>query len=195
MRAVPAVPGAAFAVGGWARKYVVPPRYRRRERLSLIAGDGTRLSVARLEGPPSAPLAVVLVHGFVNWSRAPAIHALAHRLAADVHVVVPDLRGHGRSGGRCTLGRTEIHDVAAAVAAAPPGLPVVTVGVSLGGAAALLHAGTYGGVAGVVALSPPASWGPYDRGGSLRIQRWVATPVSRAVLATLLRTRVAPDWG
>lgn len=183
----------ARAVTVWARAYLFAPRYRWGERRRLVAADGTLLAAAFLEGPPTAWATVVVVHGFVNWSRSPRVYAFARRLARDVHVVVPDLRGHGRSGGRCTLGRKEPMDVAAAVAAARPGLPVVTVGLSLGGAAVLLHAGTHGGVAGTVAISAPAWWGSFDREGSGRVQRWVAAPAGRAVLAALLRTRMDAD--
>lgn len=181
---------AWHAVGHWARRYLSPPRYRSARRLSLLTDDGIRLSVTSIEGPPAAPLTVVLIHGFLNWSRSPAIHAFAERLAREVNVVIPDLRGHGRSGGRCTMGRSEPRDVEAAVAAAPPGVPVVTVGTSLGGAAVMLHAGTYGGVAGAVSISGPAWWSTPDRPGAQRLARWVSTPLGRRLLAGLLRTRV-----
>lgn len=187
--------GPGQAVAGYLRKYVVAPRYRREQRLTLTAADGVRLNAWRIEGPPDAPCTVVLVHGFTNWSRSPRIHAFAQLLARRVHVVVPDLRGHGHSAGACSLGRHEPLDVAAAVEAARPDLPVVTVGVSLGGAVALLHAGAHGGVAGTVAISPPASWTETGRLGFTRIQRWVSARAGRAVLATLLRTRIGTDCG
>ncbi len=180
------------AVTRYVRMYVAPPRYRRARRLVLTTADGVRLNAWRLDGPPDAPCTVVVVHGFVNSSRSPAVHAFASRLSARVHVVVPDMRGHGRSGGRCSMGRHEPLDVAAAVAAARPDVPVVTVGTSLGGAAVLLHAGTAGGVAGVVAVSAPAR-GDLDRVGSHRVRRWVSGPAARVALAVLLRTRVGPD--
>jgi pimeloyl-ACP methyl ester carboxylesterase len=180
-------------VANYLRRYLLAPRYRPAERLSLVGRDGTPLSGARLEGPPSAPATVVLVHGFVNSSRTPAIHDFARRLARHVHVLVPDLRGHGASGGRCTMGVDEPGDVAAFVAAATPGLPVVTVGTSLGGAAVLLHAGGYPGVAGTVAVSAPAWWGSFDREGSDRVRRFVGSAMGRAVLGLLLRTRVVSN--
>jgi len=177
-------------VANYLRRYVFAPRYRPNEQLRLASSDGTRLSAARLEGPPSAPATVVLVHGFVNSSRTPAIHDFARRLARGVHVIVPDLRGHGGSGGRCSMGVEEPEDVAAAVAAAAPGLPVVTVGTSLGGASVLLHAGRFAGVAGTVAISAPAWWGSFEREGSDRVRRFIGSPVGRTVLGVLLRTRV-----
>jgi hypothetical protein len=68
---------------------------------------------------------------------------------------------------------------------------VVTVGISLGGAAVLLHGGTYGGVAGVVAISAPAWWGAWDTPATKRIQRYAMTPAGRRFLAVFMRTRIA----
>jgi len=176
-----------------ARKYFFAPRYPREQRLQLVAEDGVRLSGARLHGPPDAAGTVVLVHGFAHSSRTPRIHVFAHRLARRLHVVVPDLRGHGASGGLSTLGTREPLDVAAAVAAAPPGLPVVTVGLSLGGAAVLLHAGSMGGVAGVVAISSPAWSQAWDTPSTVRVRRAVTSRAGREFMARVLRTRVAPQ--
>jgi pimeloyl-ACP methyl ester carboxylesterase len=184
--------GYGRTLSRYARKYVFAPRYLPHERLSLVTIDGVRLAGARLEGPSDAFATVVLVHGLVHWSRTPGIHAFAHLLARSVHVLVPELRGHGRSGGVCTLGVDEPLDVAAAVAAAAErALPVVTVGVSLGGAAVLLHAGTHGGVAAAVAISSPAWWGAWDTPSTQRVQRAAMTAAGRLVLARLLRTRIA----
>lgn len=182
------------AVRSYLHKYPLAPRYRREHRLALTAADGTRLTAWRLPGPAGAPCTVVLVHGFVNWSRTPGVHAFAHVLARSVDVIVPDLRGHGRSDGTCTLGRDEPLDVAAAVAAADPSKPVVTLGISLGGAAVLLHAARNPGtVAGVVAVSAPATWGGLGTDGARRIERWVATPTGRLTLRLLVRTRLTDD--
>jgi pimeloyl-ACP methyl ester carboxylesterase len=179
------------ALTSLVRRYAFVPRYGRAEELSLLTADGVRLTGARLQGPPGAFATVVLVHGLVHSSRTPRIYAFARLLAGHVHVLVPELRGHGRSGGHCTLGRDEPLDVQAAVAAAPAGLPVVTVGVSLGGASVLLHAGIFGGVAGVVAVSAPSRWAAWDTPATRRIRRYVTTPAGRQVMAWVLRTRVA----
>jgi pimeloyl-ACP methyl ester carboxylesterase len=178
-------------MAGYLRKHAFVPRYRVEQRLSLVTDDGVRLAGARLAGPPDAVATVVLVHGFSQSSRMPRIHAFAHLLARRAHVLVPDLRGHGASGGVSSMGPKEPLDVKAAVEAAEPGLPVVTVGISLGGAAVLLHAGTYGGVAGVVSISAPAWWGAWDTPSTRRIQRYAMTPSGRRFLALFLRTRIA----
>ena len=181
-----------------ARKHAFAPRYRPEERLSLVTEDGVLLAGARLTGPADALATVVLAHGFVHSSRTPRIHAFAHLLARRLHVLIPDLRGHGSSGGACTLGLEEPLDVAAAVAAADPGLPVVTLGISLGAAAVLLHAGTPAParreLAGVVAISPPAWSGTWDTPGTKRVYRYACSPAGRQVLARLLHTRIADQF-
>lgn len=187
------------AVVDWARKYPLAPRYRGAHHLTLHAADGVRLAAVALDGPADGSAVVVLVHGFMHWSRTPSVHAFAHELARHAAVVVPDLRGHGRSGGQCTVGHDEVLDVAAAVNAAAvlwPDRPVVTVGVSLGGAAVLVHAGTTGrgAVDGVVAISAPASWGSFETEATQRLQRVTNSPWGRRFLAALARTRVVPTW-
>ncbi len=179
------------AVAGYIRRHVFVPRYGAEEALPLVTDDGVPLVAAKLQGPPDAPGTVVLVHGFSQSSRMPRIHAFAHLLARNMHVIVPDLRGHGSSGGVSSLGPKEPLDVKAAVEAADPSLPVVTVGISLGGAAVLLHGGTFGGVAGVVAISAPAWWGAWDTPATKRIQRYATTAAGRRFLALFMRTRIA----
>ena len=184
------------ALTRYLRSYHFAPRYAVQERLALVASDGVRLVAHRLPAlgtrRGAASLSVVVVHGLAHWSRTPAVYRFARMLAAGgVEVIVPDLRGHGRSGGECTFGRSEHLDVEAAVAAAS-GSSVVTLGVSLGGAAVLLHAARCGGMREVVAVSPPAWWGA-DTEGTRRIERWVRGRAGRRVMSVLLRTRVSAD--
>lgn len=177
-------------IGAYLRKYPLAPRYPRECAIRLQAADGTRLAAHRLVGPDDAPATAVVVHGFVNWSRSPGVHAFSVRLAQRLHVIAPDLRGHGRSGGRCSLGSLEHLDVAAAVDAAPDGLPVVTIGVSLGGVAVLRHAAVSDTVAAVVAVSAPAR-GDSSRPGSQRMTSVTSSRTGRRVLSSLMRTRLA----
>jgi pimeloyl-ACP methyl ester carboxylesterase len=179
------------ALAGYLRKHAFVPRYGDEQCMAVFTDDGVRLAAARLQGPPDAAGTAVLVHGFSQSSRMPRIHDFAHQLASRVHVIVPDLRGHGNSGGLSSMGTYESLDVKAAVEAADPSLPVVTVGISLGGAAVLLHGGTYGGVAGVVAISAPAWWGAWDTPATKRIQRYAMTSAGRRFLAVFMRTRIA----
>ncbi|HVE93482.1 MAG TPA: alpha/beta fold hydrolase [Acidimicrobiales bacterium] len=183
------------AFTGYLNKYVTAPRYDGAERLELTAADGVRLHAVRLAGPGNAPAAVVVVHGFVNWHRTPRIHAFATGLSEHVEVVALDLRGHGHSGGDSTLGVEEALDVAAAVDAVTPGRPVVLVGTSLGGAAALLYAGraqtlSQREIAAVVAVSAPAHWRGQTGEGLTRVRRFASSSAGRTAMAVLMRTRV-----
>ena len=190
-----APPGPRRRLKGALAKRFLVPRYLAEEALSVVTEDGVRLGGARLTGPADALATFVVVHGFSHSSRTPRVYAFARALARRAHVVVPDLRGHGSSQGLCTLGESEVLDVAAAVGAAPEGPPVVTVGISLGGAAVLLHAGTQGpstpGFAGVVAVSAPAWWGAWDTAATARIRRYANSAAGRAFMARVLNTRLA----
>ena len=191
---MPARP-TAFARGAsrWARSYPLAPRYRRPATvLRLRSADGTPLAAVRVPGPDDAVASVVVVHGFSNWSRSREIHRFVTELSSWAHVVALDLRGHGRSGGRSTMGVKEPWDVAAAVAAAQafaPDLPVVAVGISLGGVSSLLAAGRGSPVAGVVAVSAPA-WRDLGSPAGARLSRWLSTRRGRATLFVLSGTRV-----
>jgi uncharacterized protein len=124
----------------------------------LRTADGTRLAGTYLPGPNRAPTAVLLLHGFAANRRKPAYARLADGLAEAVPVLALDLRGHGGSGGTCTFGDHEVADVEAGLRwlRALGHRHVVTVGLSMGGTAAL-HAASLGAATdAVVAISAPA---------------------------------------
>ncbi len=116
-------------------------------------------------------------------------------------VVTFSFRGHGRSGGRSTVGDKEVLDLAAAVQWAR-GLGharVVTVGFSMGGSVVLRHAALYGSrhegrtearTDAVVSVSAPARW--YYRGTApMRRLHWLVTrPGGRLLSRYGLRTRI-----
>jgi pimeloyl-ACP methyl ester carboxylesterase len=148
--------------------------------------------------PATAPVrgAAVLVHGMSASKDDPDVVTVADRLAAlGLDVVGYDARGHGGSGGECTLGDQERHDVAAAVDVALAQSPVVVlVGASMGAIAALRHAADDPRVAGVVTVSSPARW---------RLPRTLRTVLAAAVTQTApgrwlaarhLNVRLARGW-
>lgn len=107
-------------------------------------------------------------------------------------VVLVDLRGHGGSGGVCTLGWQEVRDIEAAVEWARwlGYRRVATLGFSLGAAVVLRHGAIYGGVERVAAVSGPGQW--YFRGTSRMrlLHHLVLSPTGRLVIRTLRRTRI-----
>lgn len=162
-------------------------------RRRLLTDDGVVLAAEHLpHHSGERDLAVIVVHGFTASGRRPGTRRVATWLRARAGVVLLDLRGHGGSGGVCTMGWQEVRDVDAAVSwARSLGYRrVATVGFSLGAAVALRHAALRAGVDAVVAVSGPGQW--YYRGSpSMRLlHRLVLSPVGRAALRVGRRTRV-----
>jgi pimeloyl-ACP methyl ester carboxylesterase len=170
----------------------------------VLTDDGVMVRVvSRLAGgglgePPTGDRpAVVLVHGFTGSADNRAVVAQADALtAAGYPVVSLDCRGHGASGGLCTLGDLERHDVAAAAAVARTlADQVVLVGASMGGIAVLRHAAEAGdGIAGAVVVSSPASWRLPRSARAVLAAMLTQTPPGRWAARRWLGVRVAPRW-
>ncbi len=131
--------------------------------VSLVTVDGVHLNASWWAAAPIAgrpDTLVVFVPGFTGHGRVPAVRRLVVRLRRRVDVMVVELRGHGRSGGRSTLGAREADDVAAAVewGRRKGYRRVVTVGFSFGAAMVVCHAALRGAVDAVAAVSGPARW-------------------------------------
>ncbi|WBO65417.1 alpha/beta hydrolase family protein [Streptomyces camelliae] len=140
----------------------------------------------------------VIAHGFTGDVDRPHVRRVAGVLRGYGAVVTFSFRGHGRSGGRSTVGDKEVLDLAAAVdwARRLGHARVVTVGFSMGGSVVLRHAALHPGTAdAVVAVSAPARW--YYRGTApMRRLHWLVTrPEGRLVGRYGLRTRIHHrDW-
>lgn len=159
---------------------------------------------------------IVVAHGFTGSLERPALRRVASAFTQHTAVITFSFRGHGRSGGRSTVGDREVLDLAAAVrwARSLGHRRVITVGFSMGGSVVLRHAALYGqnkpdrdeereGRTGahtaeadaVVAVSAPARW--YYRGTApMRRVHWAVTrPTGRLVSRYGLRTRIdARGW-
>ncbi|MEU4265751.1 alpha/beta hydrolase [Streptomyces argenteolus] len=123
-------------------------------RATLLTGDGVRIEAvytpctagSKAGGDEaSADTAVVLAHGFTGAVDRPAVRRAAGVFSQRAAVITFSFRGHGRSGGRSTVGDREVLDLAAAVAWARSlgHRRVVTVGFSMGGSVVLRHAALY----------------------------------------------------
>jgi pimeloyl-ACP methyl ester carboxylesterase len=147
---------------------------------------------------PSRDLVFVVAHGFTGDVDRPHVRRVAGVLRGHGAVVTFSFRGHGRSGGRSTVGDKEVLDLAAAVewARGFGHARVVSVGFSMGGSVVLRHAALHPGtVDAVVAVSAPARW--YYRGTApMRRLHWLVTrPAGRLVGRYGLRTRIHHrDW-
>jgi pimeloyl-ACP methyl ester carboxylesterase len=185
------------------------------QRAVLLTSDGVAVEAEHL--PPdgeSGHLAIVVAHGFTGALERPAVRRAAQRLRRHGGVITFSFRGHGRSGGRSTVGDLEVLDLDAAVrwARRLGYAEVATVGFSMGGSVVLRHAGAAGAqreersqwsgsrargpwapVDAVVSVSSPARW--YYRGTApMRRLHWVVTrPTGRLVSRLGLRTRIHPE--
>ena len=171
------------------------------DALDLRTADGLRLCGRWHRAAHEAVAAVVVVHGFSATQDDAGIKALAADLAAAGYdVLTYDARGHGESEGWCGVGSTEHIDVACAVAAAAVGgLPVVLVGVSMGGVAVASYLAGAGsreapGVVGAVLVSTPARWRMRVSPVGVLTALLTRTRPGRWVASRQLRVRIAPGW-
>jgi len=138
----------------------------------------------------------VVAHGFTGSSKDPNVQTICRELSGHgFGVLAIDFRGHGRSGGRSTVGADEIHDIAAAVDwLREHGYEHVAVlGWSMGGSSVLRYAGLGGAADAVVSVSSPGRW--FERGTRpMRIVHWLCeTRTGRLVLRVGRGTRLAAD--
>ncbi|WP_285761903.1 alpha/beta hydrolase [Nocardiopsis ansamitocini] len=161
----------------------------RRQRLTT--SDGVHIdSVLRKVGTRTA--AVVLANGFTGTWRSPNTTMIADRMLAVGDVMTFDFRGHYDSSGECTVGDQEVLDLEAVVAHLREigYTRIATVGFSMGAAVAVRHAGMFGGVSAVVAVSGPSRW--FYRGTArMRLLTFgVEQPVGRLFLRLARKVRV-----
>ncbi|MFD8571012.1 alpha/beta hydrolase [Streptomyces sp. NPDC059639] len=188
---------------GEGRGSSVRPITERARRVMLRTQDGVAIDASYEpgSGPADGPV-IVLAHGFTGDLERPHVRRAAEVFAQGGAVVTFTFRGHGRSGGRSTVGDREVLDLAAAVAWARSlgHARVVTVGFSMGGSVVLRHAALHRGrtearTDAVVAVSAPACW--FYRGTApMRRLHWVVTRRTGRMVGRLgLRTRIHPyDW-
>ncbi|NUR74274.1 MAG: alpha/beta fold hydrolase [Hamadaea sp.] len=159
--------------------------------MKLVTADGVQIDAHHDPGPRDQ--AFVLAHGFTGAWKKPAVRRAGAVFARHGGVVSFDFRGHGRSGGRSTVGDREIEDLDAAVRwARELGYArIAVIGFSMGASVAVRHAALIRGVDAVAAVSGPARW--YYRGTvPMRRVHWVIErPTGRLVSRVVLRTRIA----
>lgn len=165
--------------------------------MRTATGDGVGLAgVLVRQAGARGDLAIVVSHGITNHVRKPFVARALRRLSRTGAVLAFDLRGHGASGGRSTVGDLEVRDVAAAVAVARNlGYErVATLGFSLGASVVIRHAALHGGVDAVVAVSSPSRWWVRDTPPMRRVHWMLESPLGRAV-SPLVGVRLADPWG
>ncbi|MCM1968767.1 MULTISPECIES: alpha/beta hydrolase [Streptomyces] len=189
-----------------SRQAAIRTFLRTKDGVSIDSVYDPSAVVYKTESAPSRDLVFVIAHGFTGDVDRPYVRRVARAFAQYGAVVTFSFRGHGRSGGRSTVGDKEVLDLAAAVEWAR-GLGharVVTVGFSMGGSVVLRHAALHGPrhegrtearTDAVVSVSAPARW--YYRGTApMRRVHWLVTRRGGRLLSRYgLRTRIHHrDW-
>ncbi|MFI5958203.1 alpha/beta hydrolase [Cryptosporangium sp. NPDC051539] len=140
----------------------------------------------------------MLVPGFTGHARIAAVRRLVVRLRRRADILVVELRGHGRSEGRSTMGTNEVLDVAAAVewGRARGYDRVVTLGFSFGAAVVLCHAALRQApgerVDAVAAVSTPSRSFVRDTPPMRAVHVLVESVPGRIVARTVFKVRLAP---
>lgn len=168
-----------------------PPQVRR-----LLTSDSVGVHAVH-EPVIGADNVFIVVPGFTQHGGKQRVRQVAAWLRHRASTITVDLRGHGKSSGESTLGRHEIHDLAAVVqwARSLGYRTVAAVGFSMGASVALRHAALMGGLDAVAAVSSPGQW--YYRGTPpMRlVHRLVLTSPGRAALRAGRGVRVsARQW-
>jgi pimeloyl-ACP methyl ester carboxylesterase len=168
------------------------------EPFETSTADGVRIVGSRLRPRTEGSPTILLAHGYLGWHRKPRWARFAESLTKWFEVYLPDLRGHGSSGGRVDLGRSEIEDIDAVVglARARGAATVVSAGASMGAVAAIRHAGLCGGVDCLVAISSLADWDWHDGGNprNVRTLRFTWEHGAGRALTRAWGVRLGGEW-
>lgn len=161
------------------------------ENVTIPSASGSTLSGWFVQGQPGKG-AVVLMHG-LRASRLAMLDRARFLSSAGYSILLFDFQAHGQSPGRhITFGYLESKDAASAVAwlrARAPGERIGVIGVSLGGAAALLADPPLAVDAMVIEASYPTIEQALDDRIAMRLGWWAT------VLAPALTLQLRPRLG
>jgi len=188
----------AVAFAGWqlarpARAWIgPPPTGLPAEDIAIRAATGAHLAGWFIPGRPGAG-AVLLLHG-VRGNRLQMLGRARLLVDEGYSVLLLDLQAHGESSGhRITFGRNESADARAGVDWLHARLPrerIGLIGVSLGGAAALLGPSPLP----VQALVLESVYGDIDSAMANRLRAYLPVPAA-TVVAAMFRVLMRPVLG
>jgi pimeloyl-ACP methyl ester carboxylesterase len=160
----------------------------------LETSDGVELAT-RIWPATDRARAVVVAHGLTANKDEHRVVSLSAALQREgFEVIAYDSRGHGQSGGQCTVGDLERHDVASAVALGAHSRLGGRVGGSpMGAVAVLSYAATAHDLSGVVAVSSPGEWRLPLRIRSVATAGVARTRTGREFARRRMNVRIAPS--
>lgn len=146
----------------WKRRYQVQSR-----AFHIWTKDDVRITGTYLDHLNSQTV-VIYAHGFMANKDHGRVPRFVQALSGYCAVIAVDLRGHGDSGGGCTMGAREVLDIEATVdyARSLGYKHIITVGSSMGGASVIRHAALYKSQDGVATIGAFADLANIGRIGS-----------------------------
>jgi len=165
--------------------------YRRsHRRFSVLTDDGVRIVGVHL--PRGCRTLVIYCHGLLSSKNYWMVPCFVELLAERFDALAFDFRGHGESGGECTVADREVLDIKAVVEESRAwGYDrVLLVGASMGGAAAIRYAALYGDVDGVVTIGAFADSRTLRQPLARYSLAFFRTPVGSAVVRWWRGTRI-----
>jgi fermentation-respiration switch protein FrsA (DUF1100 family) len=116
-----------------------------KEELTIASHDGLKLYAQYLPAPSPSDKTVVLIHGYSSWHGSMGGFARYYNEGLGFNVLLPDLRGHGKSEGNY-IGfgwhdRKDILQWIDVLLKKAPNMQIVLHGVSMGGGTVLMTSG------------------------------------------------------
>lgn len=129
------------------------PLQKNIQELVLKAQDGTEIAIT--ETNQQKETIIIICHGIIQYKDAPIMRQIAAEFIDSYDVINMDMRGHGKSKGKCTLGALEPQDLKVVVDYARQNHKKVgVIGFSLGAAATVVEAAKYKNIDSLILISP-----------------------------------------
>lgn len=131
-------------------KNIPPTEYR---EIKIKAEDGVEIAFNEIFTGKNK--IIIICHGIKQYKDAAVFTKISREFEKDYDIINMDLRGHGRSGGRCTFTSFEVKDLKAVVNYARKKYKKVgVIGFSLGAATAILTSAEYKNIDSLIVVSP-----------------------------------------
>ncbi len=129
---------------------MLPKGYK---EINVKTEDGIKIAFNELSRGKNK--VIIVCHGIKQYKDSPIFIMIAREFEDDYDIINMDLRGHGKSGGKCTLTALEVYDLKAVVDYAREKYKKIgVIAFSLGAATAVLETANYKNIDSLILVSP-----------------------------------------
>ncbi|MEW6618829.1 MAG: alpha/beta fold hydrolase [bacterium] len=122
------------------------------KEIKVKTPDGIKIAFNELNSGKNK--VIIICHGINEYKDSPVFTSISREFEEEYDVINMDLRGHGRSGGKCTLTALEPYDLKAVVDyARKTHEKVGVIGFSLGAGTAILETADYKNIDSLILIS------------------------------------------